>query len=145
MKKMFALFLSLLFVVTSFNSVSGFCDPEENVCSWACILCLMDPCTPGIEYCNIYAPPVVQAGDIIQVEIKGQGCEVYSEADFYCGHAELMDVKVDFEEGDSGCIVKAVYTFRALSPGVVGAKFLCNENKKAARSNASWRLPNLAL
>jgi len=41
MKKILAILISLIFVVTSLSAVSGFCDPPENICAGLCLGCIV--------------------------------------------------------------------------------------------------------
>ena len=130
MKKIIAFLISLLFAVATLSSVSGFCEYSDNVCHGYCLMCIVSPCSPSISYCNIYGPSVVKVGDIITVEIEALDCNLQSSRFIFCDNFEVISFDLGASGGTgSGCSSIAVYKLRALSPGVVGATFTCNENK----------------
>jgi len=125
MKKILAILISLIFVVTSLSAVSGFCDFPENVCAGVCLSCSSGDCPDESGYCIISGPSVVQVGDTITVKTIGKDCNIEYEAFVFCDYFEV----VDFEAGTSGCKLDSLITLRALRPGIVGAAFSCNDNK----------------
>ena len=130
MKKIIAFLISLLFAVATLSSVSGFCEYSDNVCHGYCLLCIPSTCSSSISYCNIYGPSVVKVGDIITVEVEALDCNLQSSGFIFCDNFEVISFNygaIGFS-GD-GCSANVVYKLRALSPGVVGATFSCNENK----------------
>lgn len=127
MKKILAMFISMLFVVATLSSVSGFCDIPDNVCFGVCLSCGAEGCSE--EYCIISGPSSVQVGDTITVTILGKGCDIESEAFLFCDQFEVIDFEAGTEGSSDGCNLKMVFTLRALKPGTLGASFSCNENK----------------
>jgi len=115
MKKIFAMFISIVFVVASLSSVSGFCDIPDNVCFGVCLSCSAGGCSE--RYCIISGPSSVQVGDTV------------SDAFIFCDQFEVIDFEADVIGSSDGCDAKMVFTLRALEPGVLGASFSCNENK----------------
>jgi len=93
-------------------------------------MCIVSPCSPSISYCNIYGPSVVKVGDIITVEIEALDCNLQSSGFIFCDNFEVISFDYGAIGGTGdGCSTNVVYKLRALSPGVVGATFSCNENK----------------
>ena len=130
MKKIIAFLISLLFAVATLSSVSGFCEYSDNVCHGYCLLCIPSTCSSSISYCNIYGPSVVKVGDIITVEIEALDCNLQSSGFIFCDNFEVISFDLELTDiSESGCSAIAVYKLKALSPGVVGATFECNENK----------------
>ncbi|NPV49621.1 MAG: hypothetical protein HPY60_00280 [Candidatus Methanofastidiosum sp.] len=130
MKKIMAILISLLFAVTTLTSVTGFCEPSDKACYIYCLICNPSPCSPCGSYCNIYGPSLVHVGDIITVEIYGFDCNLQSSAFIFCDNFEVISSDKGSSGGTGcGCGTVQVYKLRALSPGVVGATFTCNENK----------------
>ncbi|NMC58776.1 MAG: hypothetical protein GYA51_05230 [Candidatus Methanofastidiosa archaeon] len=127
MKKIFAMFISIVFVVASLSSVSGFCDIPDNVCFGVCLSCSAGGCSE--RYCIISGPSSVQVGDTVTVTILGKGCDIESDAFIFCDQFEVIDFEADVIGSSDGCDAKMVFTLRALEPGVLGASFSCNENK----------------
>jgi len=130
MKKIIAVLVSLLFVVSTFGIGAvmapplPICGPGEEINIM--ILCL-DSCSDP-DSCKIYGPTAVQAGDIITVKVENQVCGFSNIVNIDCDYFELLDF--DFEGiGVLDCTMTIVYTLRALRPGTVGATFDCNGNK----------------
>lgn len=130
MKKIIAVLVSLLFVVSTFG-IGAVMAPPLPVCGPGeeinIMIACVDSCSdPGS--CNIYGPTAVQAGDIITVKVENKVCGFSNIVNIDCDYFELLDFDFYFEHAGD-CTATIVYTLRALSPGVVGATFDCNGNK----------------
>ena len=129
MKKILAILISLIFVVTSLSAVSGFCDPPANICAGVCLGCYSGDCSDDSGYCIISGPSVVQVGDTITVRVIGKDCNIDYEAFLFCDYFEIEDFEAAVSGTSEGCKLDSIITLRALRPGIVGATFSCNDNK----------------